>query len=76
MRGLGFGALGIAVLSLVFWLIGWTLFNFVMPSIGTVPRALATGCDFLGKFGTFVAAILLAVGLIVGGKKPAAPPAI
>lgn len=76
MRGLGFAALGIAIVSLVIWVVAWTLFNFVMPQTGAVPRYIPTTLDFVGKFGTFIAVILLAVGMILGGKKTAPPPTV
>ncbi len=73
MKGMGFAALGIALIGCFLWLVSWVCFTFLMGSVVSPARTIGSVTSFLGNLLQFIAIALAAVGLIVGGKKPAHP---
>ena len=73
MKGMGFAALGIALIGCFLWLVGWVCFTFLDGSMGSPARMIGQVTSFLGNLLQFMAIAVAAVGLIVGGKKPAQP---
>lgn len=70
MRVSGFGALVLAVLSLLFWIVSWSYWNVFMGpnSYGSAVYRMMQGIAFIGSFLEYAAIIAVAIGLIAGHK--------
>ncbi|MBV9217514.1 MAG: hypothetical protein JO053_15210 [Acidobacteria bacterium] len=76
MRGLGFAGLGLALIGASLWIIGWVIFNWILPEMGGKIRYFAMACNVLGVLAGYLATGLVSIGLVVGGKKAAIPPTV
>ncbi len=72
MKGMGFAALGLALVGFFFWLIGWVCFTFLISSIDSPARTIGSVCNFLGNLLQYISIFVAAIGLIIGGSKSAA----
>lgn len=72
MKGMGFAALGLALVGFFFWLIGWVCFTFLISSIDSLARTIGSVCNFLGNLLQYISIFVAAIGLIIGGSKSAA----
>lgn len=74
MKGIGFAALGLALVGFFFWLVGWVCFTFLISSIDSPARTIGSVCNFLGNLLQYISIFVVAVGLIIaGGKRSDAP---
>jgi len=71
MRILGAAAAALAVLSFILWLTGWIYWNF-LGSYGATIGTVMQGVSVAGILLEYLAILLAAIGVILGGGKGSA----